>query len=434
MLANVFKKFTEACKAILTRHDYLSFSESEFKALVQDVCVMLPRYDNEAGTWPPSSQRAIRYVLAHNHLAGFLSRTGFETAVREGRADPSQVAVDFEREVARDQCSLIQILVLDGLEVCSDDLCFARGRFVRLSEAMLKDVKGEHGLRPSELDRLIGVYGLELKWTAPNPPWGAGALERLGLSPRKRIQTMGYPWVTYINLWNLGKIRVAGAYETTDSLLVPRSERYIHLEEPVWQDHYEKGEESDSEEWVSECPLRLLSVRDAQRFASFLERLEAGRSAVQLQTHRGEIALRYFARVADTYRQHHLQGDGLDIDGNEDILVDGVTALETLLLAGEKRGKGRILAGQLSALLADDSVGQRTLRKRVEKIYKLRSAVLHGDTRPSSQELRMSAIQVEELTRRCLMAFLLLQGDRRAIAQGARDERIAQMNRQRASF
>ncbi len=434
MLADVFNKFTEACKATLTRHDYLSFSEPEFRALVQDVCVILPRYDNEAGKWPPSSQRAIRHVLAHNHLAGFLSRISFATAVREGRVDPCQIAADFEREVARDQCSLTQVLVLDGLELCSEDLRFARGRFVRFSEAMLKDVEGEHGLRPSELDRLIGVYGLELKWRAPNPPWGSGALEDLGFPPGKRIQTMGYPWVTYIDLWDRGKIRVAGAYETTDSLLVRRSERYIHLDEPVWQDHYEYSEKSDSEEWVSESPLRLLSVRDPQRFARFLERLEAGRSAVQLQTHRGEIALRYFARVAEKYWQHHLRGDGLDVDANEDILVDGVTALETLLLAGEKRGKGRILAGHLSALLADDSAGQRTLRKRVERIYKLRSTVLHGDTRPSSEELSMSAIQVEELTRRCLTAFLLLHGDRRAIAQGARDEPVAQVNRQRASF
>jgi len=435
MLTDAFKKFTETYKSTLARLDHLSFAEPEFEALVQDVSVTLPRYNNEAEKWPPSSQRAIRHVLAHNDLAAFLSRISFATAVQQGVVDPCQIAVDFEREVARDQCSLIQVLVLDGLELCSEDLRFARGRFLQLSEAMLKkDVEVEHGLPSSGLNRLIGMYGLELRWTAPNPPWGGGALERLGLPPRKRIQTMGYPWVTYVNLWDRGKIRVVGAYETTDSLLVRNSERYIHLDNPLWQDHYARSENSDSEEWVSESPLRLLSVRDAQRFASFLERLEAGRSAVQRQTHRGEIALRYFARVTDAYRQHHLQGDGLDVDANEDILVDGVTALETLLLAGEKRGKGRILAGQLSALLADDLAGQRTLRKRVEKIYKLRSTVLHGDTRPSSAELSMSAIQVEELTRRCLTTFLLLQGDRQAIAQGARDECVAQMNRQRASF
>lgn len=434
MLTDAFKKFTETYKSTLTRLDHLSFAEPEFEALVQDVCVALPRYDNEAGKWPPSSQRAIRYVLARSHLAGFLSRISFTTTVREGRADPCQIAIDFEREVERDLCSLIQIFVLDGLDLRSEDLHFARGRVIPFSEAMLKDVKGEYGLRPSQLDRLIGVYGLELKWRSPNPPWGSGALEDLGYSPRKRIQAMGYPWVTYVNLWDRGKIRVAGVYEKTDSLLVRESERYIHLDEPMWEDHYEYRKESDSEEWVSESPVRLLSVPDPERFARFLDRLEKGRNAVLSQTHRGEIALRYFARVAETYRQYHLRGDGLDDDANEDILVDGVTALETLLLAGEKRGKGRILAGQLSALLADDLARRRTLRKRVEKIYKLRSTVLHGDTRPSSEELSVSAIQVEELTRRCLTTFLLLQGDRQAIAQGARDECVAQMNRQRASF
>jgi len=434
MLANVFKKFTDASKATLARREYLSFAEPEFDALVQDVSVRLPRYNNEAEKWPPSSQRTIRHVLAHNHLAGFLSRAKFATAVREGRADPCQIAIDFEREVDRDLCSLIQMFVLDGLDLRSEDLHFARGRVIPFSEAMLKDVKNEFGLRPSQLDRLIGVYGLELEWRSPNPPWGSGSLEDPGYSPRKRIQAMGYPWVTYINLWDRGKLRVAGAYEKTDSLLLRESERYIHLDEPIWEDHYEYRKESDSEEWVSESPVRLLSIPDPERFARFLDRLEKGRNTVLLQTHRGEIALRYFARVAETYRQYHLRGDGLDTDANEDILVDGVTALETMLLSGEKRGKGQILAGQLSALLADDTTGQRALRKKVEKIYKLRSTVLHGDTRPSAEELSESAIQAEELTRRCLTAFLLLQGDRQAIAQGARDERVAQTNRQRVSF
>jgi hypothetical protein len=245
---------------------------------------------------------------------------------------------------------------------------------------------------------------------------------------------MGYPWVTYINLWDRGKIRVVGAYETTDSLLVRDCERYIHLDEPLWEDHYEYRKESESEEWVSESPVRLLSVSEPEWFARFLGRLEEGRRAILLQSHRGEIALRYFARVAETYRQYHLRDDGLDDDANEDILVDGVTALETMLLAGEKRGKGQILAGQLSALLANDSLERRAIRKQVERIYRLRSTVLHGDTRPSSEELSVSAIQVEELTRRCLTAFLLLQGDRQAIARGASHEPTAQMNRKRASF
>lgn len=435
MLVEAFSRFVEASKVTLTTQDYLSSAEPEFRALVDDVANTLPRYRNEAAKWDSDSRRAVRHALAHNHLAGFLSRIGFERAVREGGDDASQIARDFEREAAREDCRLTQVLVLNGLEVCSDEAVrFSRGELVRISNEMLKDVKGEHGLRPSVLDRVVGLYGLKLDWTAPNPPWGSGALEELGPPPRKRIQTMGHPWATYVNLWGRGKTRVAGVYERTDSLLVRYGERYVGIDEPVWEDHYAHREGSDTEEWVSEAPVRYVSVNEPDRFVRFIERLESGRVGVQTESHRCDIALRYFGRIASAYWEHHLRGDGLDIDGNEDILVDGVTALETLLLAGEKRDKGRILAQQLAALLHDDPQERRATRRTVERIYKVRSAVLHGDSRSDPQALSQCAIEVEQLTRLALTAFVLLHGDRASIARGARDELVAQANRDRVRF
>ena len=175
-------------------------------------------------------------------------------------------------------------------------------------------------------------------------------------------------------------------------------------------------------------------MNDEVKFVSFLERLANGLEASGPEAHRADIAMRYFRRVVDNFWTHHIGGDETNQDPNEDIIVDAMTALETIFLANEKRDKGGLMAARAAAIIEDTDEKRRDVRKRIRGLYRLRSVILHGDARPSASELTDAAVDAEEFARRCLSAFLLAGGDRQAFLQVSTDLSIAAELRRRVAL
>jgi hypothetical protein len=136
--------------------------------------------------------------------------------------------------------------------------------------------------------------------------------------------------------------------------------------------------------------------------------------------------MRYFRRVVENFWTHHIGDNGASQDHNEDIIVDAMTALETILLANEKRGKGDLMAARAAAIIEETDDKQRNVRKRIKRLYKVRSTILHGDPRPPTTELTEAAVDAEEFSRLCLAAFLLADGDRHAFLRASTDAAIAE--------
>jgi hypothetical protein len=429
ILRDAFERFAVACRENPTDRGYFNFAEPQFRRLREEVAYALPAYERGAAGWDARSQIHIRRIRAGRDLQAFLRRTDAFASIHSGQFDAARVAADFEQEVARELCHMTQRFVLDGLELRSPELSFRRGRFVKLTESTFPDVAGNP---PTSYDRRMGLYVLELQWRSPNPPWETGVFDDVE-TPQNRIQRLAHPWIGFINLWARGKVRIAGVFEWTDSGLCP-TRRYLDVGEPVWQDHFEHNDEEDVDEWTSESPRRTLTVDDEAQFVRFLERLDDGLRGSGAEAHRADIAMRYFRRVVDNFWTHHIGGDGTSQDENEDIIVDAMTALEAILLANEKRDKGGLMAARAAAIIEDTDEKRRDVRKRIERLYKQRSAILHGDTLPSASELRAEAADAEEFARRCLSAFLMAGGDRQAFLRAPTNAAIAADLRRRLAL
>lgn len=420
ILRDAFERFAIACRENPTDRGYFNFAEPQFRRLTEEVSLTLPAYDRAAAGWDARSQMHIRRIRAGRDLQAFLRHTNAFNSIHSAQFSAVRAAEDFEQEVARELCRMTQRFVLDGFELTSPELAFSRGRFVKLTESTFGDISG---YAPTSCDRRIGLHVLELQWRSPNPPWETGVFDDAE-SPHNRIQRLAHPWIDFMNLWARGKVRIAGVFEWTDSALCP-TRHYLDDGEPVWQDNYKHNEEEDVDEWVSESPRRTLIVSDETQFVRFLERLADGFEESGPEAHRADIAMRYFRRVVDNFWTHHIGGDGTSQDPNEDIIVDSMTALETIFLANEKRDKGGLMAARAAAIIEDTDVKRRDVRKRIQSLYKLRSVILHGDLRPSASELKAAAVDAEEFARRCLSAFLLAGGDRQAFLRAATDLSIA---------
>lgn len=427
ILRDAFERFTVACRENPTDRDYLTYAEPHFEQLTSEVALALPAYERAAAGWDARSQPIIRKVRAGRNLRGFFGRTGAFAKIQSGQFDAAEAATEFEREVDREYCQLVQRFVLDGLELISPDLPFRRGRFVKLTDSTFSEIAGT---APTPYDRRIGLYVLELQWRSPNPPWDTGMFDDAE-STQNRVQRLAHPWIGFINLWARGKVRVAGVFEWSDSGLLSSPHRYLEIGEPVWEDHYEHNDERDVDEWASESPRRTLTVSEETRFVKYLERLDNGLQRAGSEAHRADIAMRYFRRVVENYWTHHLGGDGAGQDHNEDIVVDAITALESILLANEKRDKGGLMAARAAAIIEETGDKRRNVRKRIQRLYRLRSAILHGDARPSTAELTEAAVDAEEFSRRCLAAFLLADGDRQAFLRASTDAAVAEELRRR---
>lgn len=429
ILRDAFERFAIACRETPTDRSYFNFAEPHFRWLREEVALALLAYERAAAGWDARSKIHVRRIRAGRDLRAFLTRTNAFESIHSAEFDAARTAADFEQEVARELCHMTQHFVLDGLELKSPELPFRRGRFVRLTESTFADITGNS---PALYDRRIGLYVLELRWRSPNPPWETGVSDDVG-SPQGRIQRLANPWINFMNLWSRGKVRIAGVFEWTDSALCS-TRRYLDAGEPVWQDNYKYSEGEDVDVWASESPRRTLKVNDEAKFVSFLERLTDGLEASTHEAHRADIAMRYFHRIVDNFWIHHIGGDGTNQDPNEDIIVDAMTALETILLANEKRDKGGLMAVRAAAIIEDTDEKRRDVRKRIQGLYRLRSVILHGDARPSVSELTAAAVDAEEFARRCLSAFLLAGGDRHAFLRVSRDPSIAAELRRRVAL
>lgn len=418
LLGPAFQRFAEACRADSGDRQHFTSAEPYFQALSHEAADLLPGYERAAAAWNTQSRKHIRRIRATRDLQAFFDRRNTRVQILSERFDANQMAMEFEREVTREHCSFLQRFVLDGLELTSNELKFRRGRFVKLNAALLggsleEDLKS--------YDRRRGLYALELPWRSQqNPPWDTGICDDAE-SSAERIHRLSHPWVAFINLWEPGKIRAAGVFESSDSQLIRRSDRYLEISEPIWQDHYKYNPEKEVDEWDSESPRRTVRIKDENRFVKFLEALDDGLIKAAARTHRADISMRYVRRVAENFWTHHIGGDGANQDQNEDIIVDAVTALECMLLAGERRGKGDILAARAAAILEEIDSERRRVRRRIQHLYKLRSAILHGDVRPPATELIQAATDSEEYSRRCLVVFLLSGGDHQALIEATKD-------------
>jgi len=429
MLGAAFQRFALACRNNPSDRAYFNYAEPHFEQLTDEVASALPAYERAAAGWDARSQTHIRRIRAGRDLRAFLGAADVFTAIQTGQFDAIQVAADFEREVARELCHMTQRFVLDGFEIASAELSFRRGRFVKLTDSNFNQLVGKAA---TSYDHRLGLYVLELQWRSPNPPWDSGVFDDLE-NPRNRIQRLAHPWIGFINLWGRGKVSIAGVFESTDSRLC-QPHRYLEVAEPVWEDHYAHNDERDVDEWVSESPRRTLTVTAETQFIRFLERLDDGLQQSGSEMHRADIAMRYFRRVAENFWTHHIGDDGNSQDHNEDMIVDAMTALETILLANERRDKGGLMAARAAVIIEDSDDKRRNVRRRIQRLYKLRSAILHGNARPSSAELSEAAVDAEEFSRRCLAAFLLAGADRRAFLQASSDSATAETLRRRTEL
>jgi hypothetical protein len=425
ILRDAFERFAIAYRENPIESVHFSSAVPYFRRLIEDAALALSAYDRAAAGWDPRSQAHIRRIRAQRDLQEYLRRTKALESIHSAEFDAARVAAAFEQEVARELCLMIQRFVLDGIELTSPEVLFRQGRFVRLTETNFADISG---YAPTSYDRRIGLYVLELQWRSPNPPWETGVFDDAE-TVHDRIQRLAHPWIDFINLWTRGKVRICGVFEWTDSALC-LTQRFLDDGEPVWQDNYKHNEDEDVDEWVSESPRRTLIVSDETQFVRFLERLADGLKGSGPEAHRADIAMRYFRRVVGNFWTHHIGGDGTSQDPNEDIIVDAVTALETILLANEKRDKGGLMAARAAAVMEDTDEKRRDVRKRIHGLYKLRSVILHGDARPSSSELTSAAVDAEEFARRCLSAFLLAGGDRQAFLRASMNSSVAAELRQ----
>jgi hypothetical protein len=421
ILRDAFERFAAACRANPTDRDYFTFGEPQFDRLVREVAFTLPTYESVPSGWEGRPLKHVRIIRAWRALQEFLGRTKAFVSIHSGQFNSTQAAAAFEGEVAREFCEMKQSFVLDGLELASPTLSFRRGRFVKLTETTFREIAGEDA---ESHDHRLGLYVLELRWRSPNPPWNTGLFED-AQSTQMRVQRLAYPWIVFINLWARGKVRIGGVWESTDSGLCSQR-RYLEIDEPIWEDHYEHDDQRDVDEWESESPRRTVTVSNETGFVTFLERLDDGLQRMGPEAHRADIAMRYFRRVVENFWAHNIGDRGPSQDDNEDIIVDATTGLEALLLADEKRGKGALMAARAAAIIEGADHNRRVVRKRIERLYKVRSAILHGDVRPPANELTEVAVDAEEFSRRCLAAFLLADGDREGFLRASTDTVIAE--------
>ena len=89
------------------------------------------------------------------------------------------------------------------------------------------------------------------------------------------------------------------------------------------------------------------------------------------------------------------------------------------------------MAARAAAIIEETDDKRRSVRKRIERLYKVRSSILHGDARPPTADLTVAAVDAEEFSRRCLAAFLLADGDRHAFLRASTDAAVAKVLRRR---
>jgi hypothetical protein len=371
---------------------------------------------------PVARQSAvISEIGAHRAFTSFLSRTDFYARAIRNDVDAADFARRFYEESRREKSVITSIIPIDGLELTHEELTFTGGRLFRLTRAVIRSLL-ENGYVPglSGLDEFEDMWAIEVTTEAPNPPW-----EIEWESASKQVRKLASPWLDLLNLYGSEKVRVCGAYQRTDSLFASPPVRAIGIQQPVRDPLFDE----DGDFSGDTRPFITLSIEDSARLGIFLQTLSARTVEARTRTHRVDTALRFWGRVADLFWQHHAIAYGDDPDANEDLIIDAVTGVEAIFLAGETSGKGGLIASRAVPLIEADATARRILSRQISELYALRSAIVHGDDRKRADELQRGARRGEDVLRRSLVAFIMLRGDHTCLVDGARDRARAAVNR-----
>lgn len=406
----------------------------EFQSLVMEMVRRHPRYQSEA----KPAQIAIGILSLNecrSHVSAFLHHAEFLTHLPTTEAELRSVAERLDAEFHRDECSVANLIVLDGLGMPQSEIAFNGGRLVQLDAAALEAwCRGRPLPGAVKSDRLDGVVALEVNTQERNPPFGPSFIS--WEAPYRTVQKAAHPWLTLLNLFSEGKCSAISLYRRSDSLLHVDRLEAIGEHEPNWED--KSFYDDYSQEWVlDERLLRTLEIEDADRLRGFIERAEAGRRAAieQGRAHRVGTGLRYFTRVSSAHLRHILNRGLDDIpDDLEDLIVDAVVGLEVILVQDKKIWKkGEQIAQRAAALLESDPKAKLNTEEEAKTLYNLRNSILHGDEQHSIAVLLKNAMVAEELLRRTLAAFCLLSGDNDVLATLS-DESTASAVRAQAQF
>jgi hypothetical protein len=83
----------------------------------------------------------------------------------------------------------------------------------------------------------------------------------------------------------------------------------------------------------------------------------------------------------------------------------------------------------LAAFLGGDVNSQKLIRKLVVRTYQARSAIVHGDIRPTGAQLRRAVEVVNGLLRPTLRVFLATGGDQKVLGKLKDDLQLAERAR-----
>ena len=353
------------------------------------------------------------------HVKSFLHHSKFVAMPPTNNQSIQEFATRLDAEFRREQCGVTNLVVLDGLELPEKEIVFSGGRLVELNDEFLDSWFGSRDLPgPLKLADLDGVAALEVATTGNNPPFGPGYIE--WDTPATHIRRAASPWLTYLNLFSDGKCAGIGLYQRSDSLLHVDQIVAVGVRAPMWvDDSWYDDEIGDYRQ--AEKLYRTLAVEDGAALKTLLNCLIAGGLAATGRSHRVETALRYFDRVSENYLSHvSLPVLIHQMDALEDIVVHAVVGLEAIYLDGEQ-SKGPNIATRSSMILEANPKLRRSFRRNIDSLYNLRSAIVHGNERQKASELLKGAVSLEEIFRRSLVAFLLLDGAHERLRLGSQD-------------
>lgn len=366
----------------------------------------------------------LRLFEARHHCTAYLLRSDFYRNLPTTPDAADEFASGVSKELLREQCSVASLVLIDGLELPAKEVRFQGGRLFELDKQSIHEwFQGEEPPGEIRSERIIGVAALELLSIDRNPPWTDSYFYME--SAARRIQRVAEPWVTYINLVESRKCRTTGMYQRSDSLLHDNPFRDVGVQEPMWEMRFMSDPDGNGDDYEYEELHRTLELDDANTLAALLNLLETGRAAAaQRMTHRVETALRCFSRVSEVTLSHDL-AIVADLDECEDIIIDSVVGLETIFLAANERDKMDKIANGAAGVLESDYRSKRAIRKEAKQLYKLRSAILHGDARADAQILRRYSQIGEQLLRRSIIAFCGAEGDQTRILHAEADAAMA---------
>lgn len=364
----------------------------------------------------------LRLFETRRHCSAFLFQSGFYDNLPTTNEAAEVFGSKLSAELSRAQSSVKSLVLIDGLGLPIKEVRFNGGRLFELNDQSIREwLDGNQPPRRLLADCLEGVAALEVVAEARNPPWEEEHFE--WESAARQVEKVAEPWLTYLNLFEGRKCRTAGMYQQSDSLLHLERVRDVGVQEPMRRtDSFPIG---DGEYEEVDRLYRTLEVDDEQSLVSLLNFLEAGRvSAAQRGSHRVETALRYFSKVSELALFHDLALVP-ELNQCEDIIINAVIGLEAIYLKKREGGKKAHLSARAAALLESRDALQEEVRADAAELYRVRSAIVHGDAREGPDTLQKASRVAEQLLRRSIIAFCGAEGDQSRVLQAETDQRVA---------